>query len=343
MKKSIGSILIRVVLVSLYALLVIKLVSFAMPDNIIFNPPIPKFLFIVLYFLFFNLNTEGSLFFDRYLNKRIPWFHFPKRRFFIQLGFIVLWAFVTIGIPFIVWYYVNGKSLAYPPASVIIFIGSFVFLFGIIGISMTVNFFRHWKESLLEAEHLKQEKLKADYRALQNQVNPHFLFNSLNVLISEIRNDPKKAENYTHKLSKVYRYVLQSKNQELISLQKELDFIHSYIYLHKVRVGEALTFLIDINKDAITKALPPLSLQLLVENAIKHNVVTEDEPLTICIKNLDEETLVVENNLNPKKTSESTNIGLENIKARYAILGTRKPEISIKNDKFIVTIPLLNN
>ena len=138
MIRSIGKFLIRIVLISLYAILVMKLVGFAMPDNIEYKSHIPKQIFLFFYLLFFNLNTEGSLFFDRYLNKKYPWFYSPQKRIFIQLGFIILWACITIGLPFIAWYFINGQSLTYPPASVIIFIGSTVFLFGFI--SLTKSF-----------------------------------------------------------------------------------------------------------------------------------------------------------------------------------------------------------
>ena len=139
MKKSLGKSLIRIVFVSLYAMLVMKLVGFAMPDDIEYNSHIPKNRFLFLYLLFFNLNTEGSLFFDRYLNKRLQWFYSPKKRIFIQSTFIILWTLITIGLPFTAWYYINGQSLLYPSNSVIVFIASIVFLFGFIGISATIN------------------------------------------------------------------------------------------------------------------------------------------------------------------------------------------------------------
>ena len=206
------------------------------------------------------MNVEGSLFFDRYLNKKIPWFYFPKKRIVVQFVLIILWAFISIGIPFIAWYFINEQSLIYPRAPVITFIGSVVFLFVFIGISMTINFFKQWNGSLLDAEYYKQEKLKADYRVLQNQVNPHFLFNSLNVLISEIKHNPKTAEDFTRKLSKVYRYVLQSKNHDLIYLKKELEFIDSFIFLHKVRIGDALEYSVNISDEIVPVSYTHLTL-----------------------------------------------------------------------------------
>ena len=241
--------LIRIVLVSLYAILVLKLVSFVMHDNDIkYNSTISRQVFLFFYILLFNMSTEGSLFFDRYLNQKLPWFDFPKKRMVIQFVFIILWALISIALPFTVWYFINGQSLVYPRAPVIIFVGSVVFLLVFIGVSMTINFFQQWQNSLLKAEHYKQEKLKADYRVLQNQVNPHFLFNSLNVLISEIKHNPNAAEEFTRKLSKVYRYFLQSKNYDLIALKKELEFIDSFIYLHKVRMGDALVYSVNVSE-----------------------------------------------------------------------------------------------
>ncbi len=342
MKKSIQKTLIRIVLVSLYALLVMRLVRFTMPDDIEFQSHVPMAIFGMFYFFFFNLNTEGNLFFDRYLNKKLPWFDAPRKRIFIQCTFIVVWTLITIGLPFTAWYYINGESLAYPPASVIIFIGSIVFLFGFIGISMTINFFKQWKISLLDAEHYKQEKLKADYQVLQNQVNPHFLFNSLNVLISEIKHNPNTAVAFTRKLSKVYRYVLQSKNYDLITLDKELKFIDSFIYLHKVRIGDALAYSVNISEEALQMQLPPLTLQILMENAIKHNVANEENVLKISIASDGDDKLIVSNNLQVIDNVDSTYTGLSNLKKRFELLKKDGFSYGEQDGKFVVTVPLID-
>ena len=341
MSKNIKNTVIRIVLVSLYAILVIRLVTFVMPNDIEYNSPIPKQIFLFFYLLFFNLNVEGSLFFDRYLNKKIPWFYFPKKRIVVQFVLIILWAFIYIGIPFIAWYFINEQSLIYPRAPVITFIGSVVFLFVFIGISMTINFFKQWNSSLLDAEYYKRAKLKADYRVLQNQVNPHFLFNSLNVLISEIKHNPKTAEYFTRKLSKVYRYVLQSKNHDLISLKKELEFIDSFIFLHKVRIGDALEYVVNISDEALQMQIPPLTLQILIENAIKHNVANEENVLKISIKCDGNDMLIVSNNLQIIDNVDSTYTGLSNLSKRFELLKKEGFTYGEKEEKFIVTIPLI--
>ena len=299
-------------------------------------------IFFIMYVLFFNLNSEGNLYFDRYLNKKLPWFYFPRKRVLVQSVFILVWSVLTIGALFTIWYFLKGGALKYPQFSIFIFIISILFLTSFIGVSHAINFIKQWKTTLLEVEKLKREKLKTDYKVLQNQVNPHFLFNNLNVLISEIKHDPETAETFTRKLSQVYRYVLQSKNHDLISLKKELEFIRSYIYLHQVRMGNALKVSIDINSDLLEKYLPPLTLQILVENAIKHNVMNEENPLHITIETSDRQTLLVKNNLNPKHSFDSTKTGLSNIKARYELLKEDGFKIEKSATEFIVTVPLLD-
>lgn len=334
---------IRILLVSFYAFLIMLLVGLTVPDNIRFNGSFPRWLFLLLYLFFFNLNTEGSFYFDRFLNRKLPWYHNPRKRLFIQLGFVFLWTVVTIGIPFTIWYFYNGQSFVYPIFSVLTFIAAIIFLMGFIGISMTINFFREWQTSLLEVEHLKQEKLKADYRILQNQVNPHFLFNSLNVLIAEIKHNPNIAVEFTHKLSKVYRYVLQSKNYDLTDLKKELEFIESFLFLHKVRIGDALSYIVKIPESTLQKQLPPLTLQIMIENALKHNIVNENNILSISIEAKNENKLVVRNNLNPKLDVNSTNTGLSNVRERFKLLKQDGFDFKKTSTEFIVNIPLIDN
>ncbi|QDO95247.1 histidine kinase [Formosa sediminum] len=341
MTKNIKKFIIRNLLVSLYAILVIRLISLGMPENVAYEFRIPKDIFMLIYLICFNLNTEGNLFFDRYLNRKQPWFSNPKKRLILQIAVIIIWTLITIGLPFTAWYFFNGKSIIYPQAPVIIFIGSVFLLIGFISISIAINFFKQWKISLLNVKHYKQEKLKADYRVLQNQVNPHFLFNSLNVLISEIKHNPKNAENFTRKLSKVYRYVLQSKNHDLISLKKELEFIDSFIFLHKVRIGDALKFEVHILEEALQKQIPPLTLQILIENAIKHNIINEKNILKITITSENDSMLIVSNNIHSKDNVDSTLTGLSNLKKRFELLERDGFTYGKLENKFLVAIPLI--
>jgi LytS/YehU family sensor histidine kinase len=183
-------------------------------------------------------------------------------------------------------------------------------------------------------------KLKSDYNSLQDQLNPHFLFNNLSVLKSMITYEPDAAIVFTQNFTDVYRYVLQSREHTTVKLTDEVEFIKAYIGVHQERLGKALVNSMTINESAKYKNIPPLALQLLVENAIKHNVAIESEPLMLDIYTT-EDSIVVTNNLNFKDSRHSTNRGLKNLIQRYEMLTDKKISIQSDNGFFEVKIPLL--
>ena len=187
---------------------------------------------------------------------------------------------------------------------------------------------------------LQAENDTARYTALQNQLNPHFLFNSLNTLIAEIEYNPKNAVHFTKHLSSVYRYVLQSQDKTLVTLGEELEFIRSYLFLHEVRLGNCLTCQNNVPAEYAEKMLPPLTLQLLVENVIKHNSITPGKPMVITIR-IEDEYLSVSNPIHPKKSVASSGIGLENLAKRCELMSGKKIIIKNETEKFTVKVPLL--
>jgi sensor histidine kinase YesM len=192
----------------------------------------------------------------------------------------------------------------------------------------------------LENEMLQAEYMKTRFMALKNQVDPHFLFNSLNTLSSLIKTDAGKAEDYVQQLSYVFRYTLQ--NKEIITLEEELKCTLAYCRLMQIRYGDNLRFVLSINEKYHSRQIVPLSLLGLVENAIKHNVVSNRQPLTITVSTSEKETVTVSNSIQPKKEAESgENIGLSNLSERYRLLW--KQEITIRNtgNVFEVEIPLI--
>jgi LytS/YehU family sensor histidine kinase len=193
--------------------------------------------------------------------------------------------------------------------------------------------------SLLENEKLKREKLMSDYTALQNQLNPHFLFNNLSVLISEIRYDRDRAEEFARKMADIYRYVLQSKDKTLVPVKEELRFIENYVFLHNIRLGMAVRLEVDLSDSIKEEMIPPLTLQLLVENALKHNRASEKEPLHIRISS-ENGNLVVSNNLQLKKTTFSTGTGLANLNERYKLLFGKEVTVEKAEDEFRVLLPM---
>lgn len=205
--------------------------------------------------------------------------------------------------------------------------------------------FERWEESVIETQKLHRQTTQSQLEVLKNQVNPHFLFNSLNTLLTLIPEDKKIAKEFTRKLGVVYNYILQHQNQELTSLAKEFEFIRAYLFLQQIRFGENLQANIRISETYMTYQIVPLSLQMLVENAIKHNIISNARPLFINIE-INEGKLLVSNNLQLKKqtrliTENSTKIGLKNIKDRYGFFTQELVIAQANQDKFEVSLPLL--
>ena len=193
----------------------------------------------------------------------------------------------------------------------------------------------------IENDILKQKNLENELLALKNQINPHFLFNSLNSLNSLIR-DNKEATTFVNKLSFMYRYILQSGDRNLVTVSEELKFLNSYIFLIKTRYRDRFEIEIDIDNRFNDKLIPPLALQLLVENAVKHNEISEENNLVVKVYSLDN-TLNVENNIRPRTNFESsTQKGLSNLNKRFSILKNHEISVSDIGGKFKVTLTLEN-
>ena len=216
--------------------------------------------------------------------------------------------------------------------------------FGVSAFIHARGFMIQWKNAVKQ-ESTKQEIVAktetAKFESLKNQLDPHFLFNSLNVLTSLIGENPQQAERFTTKLSKVYRYVLEQRNKDLVPIEEELKFAKTYMELLGMRFEEAVQFNIPDNISNNELKIVPLSLQLLLENAVKHNVVSTSKPLTI---NIYEEGsyLIITNNVNPKEAiGKSTKIGLQNIADRYGLITDKGVKIENNNKTFKVSLPLL--
>ena len=223
-------------------------------------------------------------------------------------------------------------------------------------IMYTKEFFYSWRESVTNEEALKRDKLALQYESLKNQVNPHFLFNSLNTLSGLIGKDDEKATRFVKQLSDIYRYVLEHKDREVVPLDTEMKFVKNYISLMKIRFGNNLIVESDISESSVYKIIP-LSIQMLVENAIKHNIISSEKPLTLSLTINEQDHLVVKNNLQ-KKTSilqddagEWEKHGLMNIKSRYEYLSKGTFEVNGASEEpfpegldgyFVVNVPLIS-
>lgn len=197
-------------------------------------------------------------------------------------------------------------------------------------------------EAELALQRLEQEKIEVHIRALQAQVNPHFLFNSLNSLSALIDDDTRQASIFLDELSAVYRYLLRANDQVLTPLATELAFIQSYSHLLQTRHGNALRMVWQVDRPLLNRQLPPLTLQLLVENAVKHNVALPDQPLTIAILTDEHDQLQVRNNVQRKTVRVASNgVGLSNIWSKYRMLNQPLPTILEDDGQFVVTLPLI--
>lgn len=196
----------------------------------------------------------------------------------------------------------------------------------------------------VENEQLQAENILNQYEVLKHQLNPHMLFNSLNTLQSLIRESPVKAQNYLQELSHVLRYTLQGNESQTVSLTDEMTFVRAYIYLLKMRYEENLIIKINLDKRFEGYQLPPMAIQVLIENAVKHNEISNRKPLSLSIGNNQEGWIYVQNNIQPKLTKgHNTGIGLLNLSKRYNLLFKQTIEINNENNLFTVRIPLNSN
>lgn len=245
--------------------------------------------------------------------------------------FIMLKSLTSIGDP---WSF-RPKGIGLLAA--VWFVEMIVFSLLLINHSMRYTLRIHKEKQRLEAE-----SIQAKYTALQSQLNPHFLFNSLNTLIAEIEYDPATAVKFTQHLSEVYRYVLRQQHSQVVSLSEEMEFMESYIFLHQVRLGDCLSLVCDLPEDIMDRKIPPLTLQLLAENVVKHNYVGDDSPIAILLHSTaDKQQLSVSNTIRPKKVTTPSGKGLENLNERYQLLCSQGIKIEKDEQTFTVTIPLI--
>jgi hypothetical protein len=211
----------------------------------------------------------------------------------------------------------------------------------IVSVFYVIYFYNKYQQNKIKEQKVIAGTASAKFDALKNQLDPHFLFNSLNVLTSLIEENPDNAQQFTTSLSKVYRYVLEQKNKELVTVDEELQFAKTYMSLLKMRFEDSIIFSMPEKAQNPESKVVPLSLQLLLENAVKHNMVTSNKPLHIKIYE-DDNFLVVENNLQTKQiVKKSSGVGLSNIMERYRLLTDRKMDINKSATKFMVAIPML--
>lgn len=285
----------------------------------------------------------GNRFINSRFDKILPWKRWGNFRFFILLLIGLLYLLIVINLTYVLLKVSMTTDPPTPGQMVVTnVLGACIFI-PVFSIYFSLHFLKHWRKSELEAEKIQKANIRAQLNSLKSQLDPHFLFNNLNILSALIDQDQKKSRTFIENFAGVYRSLLRSKSDDLISLKEELDFIDAYIYLIKTRFENHVQFTININPSSHGRMLPPLTLQLLVENAIKHNAIDEKNPLAIQLLQMDDDYIIVSNSLNESRIKDDRKgSGLNNIRERYAYFTDQKIRIVKTSSHFEVHIPLLD-
>ena len=275
------------------------------------------------------------------LKSKAPWETKALKRIVIEFSFTLIIA-VVFSVCFTL--FANSLSPYLHKLSNVLLNNALIFsVVNILLISILEGlvFSRQKNEAEILANSLKEQLAQLKFELLKSQINPHFMFNSLNVLSGLISKDSKKAELFVDEFSHIYRYVLDNIEQTVSPLEKELDFIRSYFFLQEIRYGASLTYSINLPASIMNCFLPPLSFQIIIENAIKHNVVNESKPLHIDIR-YEDKFIIISNKIQAKiSRSKSTGIGLNNLQKRYALISDIHPDFNVMENRFVARLPLI--
>jgi two-component system, LytTR family, sensor kinase len=292
----------------------------------------------------------GNMAINDFLNKRFHWSEATRIRAILSVISIVLGNFIMVYL----CNYINYVLIQKTATLEAFFSQEYGFTnWFMINVALLISAFLHAKSFMEELKKTSKKEVveqkliaksaNAQFESLKNQLDPHFLFNSLNVLSSLIDENPKQAQKFTASMSKIYRYVLEQKDKELVTVEDELEFAKTYCDLLKTRFEDSVDFVFDVKKEDYRRFVVPLSLQLLLENCIKHNFATSSRPLMIRIFS-ENDTLCIENNLQVREQiKESSGIGLANIVQRYSLLTKRNVFIEKSEDYFKVKLPILSS
>ncbi|MDP5172749.1 MAG: histidine kinase [Bacteroidia bacterium] len=277
----------------------------------------------------------------RWFNRLLPWGDAPQRRFFTQLIASLAMSLVLMNLSYLLFQKIGMQTTPDADQVYVLNVYGLIFLLPLISAQVVSYIFALWKKSALLSEKLQQENIQTRLESLRSHLDPHFLFNSLNILSSLIDKSQDDAQEFLGSFSDVYRYVLKNKQESVVPLRTEWAFLESYLHLIQMRFSEQMVIELSAPDDMNAWALPPLALQMLVENAIKHNKASERQPLHLEIF-AEKDVLVVKNNRRPNPKKENSHgSGLANLKSRYAYLTERPLEVIETEEHFVVRLPML--
>ena len=284
---------------------------------------------------------QGNLFIINWCRRHYPGYQHTTRRIIMQgIGAVILTLVGTIILENSISLWINDRWGEW------VNIGNgikttLIITVGVVSIYESSYFFGQWRRSTLEAQKLLEANLKAQLSLLKQQITPHFLFNNFNTLAAVIEEDPKTAQRMVLELAQFYRYVLQAEGRDTVPLAEEVESLKNYAWLMQLRHDESLNVQIDIADYHLDARIPPLTLQMLLENALKHNGLSAREPLTVSFKANGTPYLEVRNTKAIRsRTLPSTGLGLRNLKERFSLLGLGRLAVYEDADSFSVTLPL---
>ena len=278
------------------------------------------------------------------LDQRYPWSESFAKRLGLQVFFTCLGAIGIFNIPYSILklYAVANYGDTYS-IYVVLLINSFLLIFCLLitGMQLSIHFLNKWRTSEIDAERLKKETVKAQFDALKNQIDPHFLFNNLNTIYGLIRESPPLASEFLLHLSHMYRYILQNRDREVVQLNQELQLTKSYLFLLQQRSGDSLQVEWNIPDDLSDQLIVPLGLYTLIENAVKHNSIERAQPLCIRISMISDQWIEVRNTMNSRSPVDSTGLGLTQLQKRYRYLSDNEVIIEKTSQYFLVKLPIV--
>jgi len=302
----------------------------------------PKFIISLLHTISFWFSVRGVIIFMRKQYTLVK--ETGKRIMFSFLLLIPIYLVISFSIDLICFPIVNffgGKKI--PIDFFRANVASITIIALVWAIYESIYMYARWKDSIVEQERLHSQFIQSQLEGLKSQVNPHFLFNSLNTLAYIIPEDSTKAVKFVEKLAKVYRYILEIQDRRLIPLHEELAFLESYVFLHQERFGKNLQVKLKVSEEARHNLIVPLSLQILFENAFKHNIISNEHPLTVSLVATTTKLTICNNLQRRNSNGESTKIGLANIQNRYVYFTDQPVVIEETDTIFSVTIPLIQS
>jgi len=306
--------------------------------------------FSVLYIVFGLISWEGAVRLSKYIERNVFNKSVSSKLLFLCISLLLYGLLISylFGLCYSIFDIVLFKQYEawnhFVAFSYDLNFGTFIFYLLLLAYNGVVLYYKNWKESQLNAERLMRENIQAKYDVLKSQIDPHFFFNSLSVLTNLVYKSPDLSAEYITQLAKSYRYILDKKFDNLVTIKTELEFLESYSFLIRIRHQSSIEFHINISEEIqCTGMVPPATLQMLVENAVKHNRFSANDPLRICIKN-EGDDLIVANDLRKRASIQnSIGVGLDNISKRYELTSDKRITVTETKDTFTVRVPIIRS